>query len=92
MAELLSMAQQFRGLPMKSLIGAPLKAATDANGMMARTQTQFMLSTCFENGGGANSPQASGSKLTPIMVELSRPVIKADGSSGDDAKITLKLP
>ncbi|KZN37899.1 hypothetical protein N480_14240 [Pseudoalteromonas luteoviolacea S2607] len=94
MAGLVSMAQQFSGLPMKSLIGGPLKAATDANGMMARTQTQFMLSTCFENGGGANSPQASGSKLTPIMVEfeLSRPVIKANGSSGDDAKITLKLP
>ncbi|MCF2858375.1 DUF2589 domain-containing protein [Pseudoalteromonas sp. SMS1] len=98
MAGLVSMAQQFSGLPMKSLIGGPLKAATDANGMMARTQTQFMLSTCFENGGGGGGggtpPQSSGGKLTPIMVEfeLSRPVIKADGTNGDDAKITLKLP
>ncbi|KZN37142.1 DUF2589 domain-containing protein [Pseudoalteromonas luteoviolacea] len=101
MAGLVSMAQQFSGLPMKSLIGGPLKAATDANGMMARTQTQFMLSTCFENGGGGggggggnNPPQSSNSKLTPIMVEfeLSRPVITAEGKPGTDAKITLKLP
>ncbi|ESP90859.1 DUF2589 domain-containing protein [Pseudoalteromonas luteoviolacea] len=97
MSGLVSMAQQFSGLPMKSLIGGPLKAATDANGMMARTQTQFMLSTCFENGGGGGgNPPASGSnsKLTPIMVEfaLSRPVIKADGTDGKDATITLKLP
>ncbi|KAF7781039.1 hypothetical protein PRUB_b0130 [Pseudoalteromonas rubra] len=32
---------------MKPLICGPLKAATDANGMMARTQTQFILSACF---------------------------------------------
>ncbi|GLQ73453.1 DUF2589 domain-containing protein [Vibrio penaeicida] len=87
MSGLVSMAQQFGGLPMKSLIGGPLKAATDANGMMARTQTQFMLSTCF-NGGGGNG------QLEPIMVEfiLKRPVIKADGSAGTDAEITLRLP
>lgn len=101
MAGLVSMAQQFSGLPMKSLIGGPLKAATDANGMMARTQTQFMLSTCFENGttsqqSGTTGSGGSGSTgaLKPIMVEfeLSRPVIKSDGSQGADAKISLKLP
>ncbi|KNC65135.1 MULTISPECIES: DUF2589 domain-containing protein [Pseudoalteromonas] len=90
MSGLVSMAQQFSGLPMKSLIGGPLKAATDANGMMARTQTQFMLSTCFDKStGGA---QGSSSQLKPIMVEftLSRPVIK--GTATSEANITLKLP
>ncbi|WP_208856788.1 DUF2589 domain-containing protein [Pseudoalteromonas rubra] len=64
MSGLVSMAQQFSGLPMKSLIGGPLKAATDANGMMARTQTQFMLSTCFDKStGGLRGVQVSSSQL-----------------------------
>ena len=44
---LVSMAQQFSGLPMRSLIGGPLTAAAQANSMMAVTQTKFMMDTCF---------------------------------------------
>jgi len=44
---LLSMAQQFSGLPMEALIGGPLSAAANANAAMAITQTKFMLDTCF---------------------------------------------
>jgi len=44
---LLSMAQEFSGLPMESLIGGPLTAAAKANAAMAVTQTKFMLDTCF---------------------------------------------
>ena len=44
---LASMAQQFSGLPMGDLIGAPLMAAADANHKMAMTQVKFMLDTCF---------------------------------------------
>ena len=44
---LISMAQQFSGLPIKALIGAPLLAAAEANSKMALSQTQFLLSTCF---------------------------------------------
>jgi len=44
---LLSMAQQFSGLPIDSLIGGPLNAAATANAAMALTQTKFMLDTCF---------------------------------------------
>ena len=45
---LVSMAEAFTGLPMEDLIGGPLKAAANANAVMAMTQTQFMLNTCFE--------------------------------------------
>ena len=41
------MAQQFTGLPMDDLIGAPLMAAARANNKMAGTQTKFILDTCF---------------------------------------------
>jgi hypothetical protein len=44
---LLSMAQEFSGLPMEALIGGPLNAAANANAGMAMTQTKFMLDTCF---------------------------------------------
>jgi hypothetical protein len=44
---LLSMAQQFSGLPMDALIGGPLNAAANANASMAVTQTKFLLDTCF---------------------------------------------
>lgn len=91
MSGLLSMAQQFSGLPMKSLIGAPLKAATNANAMMAHTQTQFMLSTCFNDTSEGDDTKK---KLEPIIIEfqMNRSVIKADGSPGDDVSSTFKLP
>lgn len=91
MTALLSMAQQFSGLPIKSLIGAPLKAATDANGMMARTQTQFLLSTCFNSTG-----TAPNQKLEPIMIsfKVTRSVLKADGTAAtpDTATVEFTLP
>jgi hypothetical protein len=71
---LVSMAQQFSGLPMDSLIGAPLKAAAEANSMMAVTFTKFMLDNCFakvsvkvqplEKGAPASAPG-----VTPIVPE-----------------------
>lgn len=70
-----SIASQFSGLPMKALIGSPLKAATDANAMIAHSQTQFLITTCFER------PDPDSPKLRPIMVdfEVSRTVIDKDG-------------
>ncbi|WP_404339062.1 DUF2589 domain-containing protein [Pseudoalteromonas mariniglutinosa] len=89
---LVSMAQQFSGLPMKSLIGAPLNAAADANANMAISQTRFLLETCFQ-------PLTEGDKDSgvrkPIMVklEVSRPVIdEKTGVAKDPATSTLNLP
>lgn len=66
---LVSMAQQFSGLPMDSLIGGPLNAAAKANAAMAMTQTKFMLDTCFNS-----TPPTSGTgagTLSPIMIKMS---------------------
>lgn len=43
-----SIAQQFTGLPMSDLIGGPLMAVSEANGNMAKKQTQFLFDTCFK--------------------------------------------
>lgn len=88
---LISMAQQFSGLPMGSLIGGPLMAACQANQQMALTQVDFLMSTCFEQG----TAKDKGS-YTPIMIdlELTRAVI-TPGTSTPDIKpftSTIKLP
>ena len=67
---LLSMSQQFSGLPMESLIGGPLNAAAKANSAMALTQTMFMLDTCFKKkkiGGSENLPVYN---YEPIMIDM----------------------
>lgn len=75
---LLSMSQQFSGLPMESLIGGPLNAAAKANSAMALTQTKFMLDTCFTRDG-----EGAAAQYLPIMIDmvLTRSVIAmpADG-------------
>ena len=62
-----SIAQQFTGLPMADLIGGPLIAASDANGNMAKRQTEFLFNTCFKQKG-----EGEGANITydPIMIKL----------------------
>lgn len=78
---LVSMAQQFSGLPIKSLIASPLLAGAQANARMAVTQTQFLLSTCFNYNGG---------NYTPIMINmiLSRSIIDEHGKVMDEPATT----
>lgn len=74
---LVSMAQQFTGLPMYNLIGAPLMAAAKANGAMAVTQTKFLIDTCFYPAK-KDSPDADDKddpiksrEYKPVMIEMS---------------------
>ena len=92
---LVSMAQQFTGLPMDALIGGPLNAAAKANAAMAVTQTDFMLNTCFytdPNGSPANTYE-------PIVIDmtLKRGVLTPGASPGDattiqEVETTFSLP
>lgn len=74
--ELVSMAQQFSGLPMDSLIAGPLNAATNANNAMALTQTKFLLDTCFKK-------EDKDENYEPIMIKMSltRGVLTPDGKN-----------
>ena len=87
-SELLSMSQQFSGLPMDSLIGGPLNAAADANGNMAVTQVKFMLGTCFTKvitpaNTSATPPTPEVTNYNPIMINMSltRQIITPVGAS-----------
>lgn len=95
---LVSMAQQFTGLPMGSLIGAPLMAAAKANQQMALTQVDFLMKTCFTQQTGTGGKDA-GTVYQPTMIEmtLTRGVITPGAKAGDPAIIqninsTIKLP
>lgn len=79
---LVSMAQQFTGLPMDSLIGGPLNAAATANAAMALTQTKFLLDTCFTK---PKDPETD--PFTPIMIKmvLTRGVIVPASAGGGGA-------
>lgn len=79
---LVSMAQQFSGLPMNALIGGPLNAAAKANAAMALTQTKFMLDTCF-------SKEQNNGNYKPIMIQmqLERGVLTPEAGSGGSTDI-----
>ena len=82
-SQILSMGQQFSGLPMGALIGGPLQSAAQANAQMAMTQLEFMMTTCFNPSKSGNA-----SAYDPIMIEmtLERGVITPpdpDSVSGD---------
>ncbi len=81
-------AKQFSGLPLKALIGAPLKAATDANGMMARAQADFLLDTCFEKDESAEG------HLKPVMIrfKLERQSINEKGEMLAPLEMDMSLP
>lgn len=75
---LLSMAQQFSGLPMESLIGGPLNAAANANAAMAMTQTKFLLDTCFMKIHKDAAPAITGAPATATTPEkIGTPAIPA---------------
>jgi len=87
-----SIAQQFTGLPMGDLIGGPLMAVAEANGNMAKTQTKFILDTCF------NPKDDKGDIIEPIMIkmEMRRGVLSFDANGKPtttyvDSQINLPL-
>ena len=70
--ELLSMSQQFSGLPMDSLIGGPLNAAATANAAMGMNQVSFMLNTCFNKViTPAEGDTLATTNYNPIMINMS---------------------
>lgn len=95
--QLLSIAQQFSGLPIDTLIGGPLMAAVSANNAMAQSQVNFMLQSCFNQ----NTTTSSGNDqlLEPIMINmiLTRNLIIAPTASNpqptiDVLQTTISLP
>ncbi|ROS05224.1 uncharacterized protein DUF2589 [Sinobacterium caligoides] len=81
MGELVSMAEQFGGLPMDQLIGSPLKAACDAQVTLAAATSDFITNVGFENDKvrmvdfGFTKPENIGGKITNTDYKVSIPFI-----------------
>ncbi len=90
---LLSMAQQFSGLPMKSLIGGPLQAAAEAQQSLAMTQTNYILNTGFSRV--EKDGKLVGYKPITAAIEMSatRPVVDKDGKvTAAPSALTMDFP
>jgi hypothetical protein len=82
--QLLSIAQQFQGLPMEDLIGGPLNSAAKANAAMALSQTSFLMDTCFYKTDGG---------YKPVMIDmvLERSAITPNGEKAEIQTFTTKF-
>ncbi|MBB1150449.1 DUF2589 domain-containing protein [Myroides sp. NP-2] len=85
---LVSMSQQFTGLPMDALIGGPLNAAADANAKMALSQTKFILDTCFVKSGTDSSISYQAILVT---MKLNRSV-RQDEQTTTQVETVFQLP
>lgn len=65
-----SVADNFRGLPMRELISAPLIAAAEAQQQLASTAWDFYQKIAFENNEGGTG----GSKTRILEFEVDRPI------------------
>ena len=79
-SELVSMSDQFKGLPMEDLIGGPLNAAVLANTNMARATADFIKEVGFET---TSEKQADGtvkesSSVRSVSFDFERPGIMYD--------------
>lgn len=83
------MSDQFRGLPMKDLIGGPLQAACDAQVLLAQASTDFI-----KNVGMV--PTEKGKETDPMAVRtvdfsFDRPIQNADGTVSKET-VDLQVP
>ena len=77
-----NVVSKFRGLPMKDLIAAPLKAACDAQVDLADAAYEYMMKTGF------NDPEGKETKL--VKFNLERPVETPEGIT--NTKIEVQAP
>jgi hypothetical protein len=88
MAELINMSDQFKGLPMDSLIGGPLTAACDAQIKLANATADFIKVVGFEPDD--SDPKKLGNTRTALF-KFKRPVELPDTKvpllPGDEQKI-----
>lgn len=86
--ELVSMGDQFKGLPMADLIGGPLKAACDSQIMLAKATADFINTVGFQSDGSGKESsvrtakfmytkmlQEDNGKVTPYKAELNVPLL-----------------
>lgn len=89
MTELVKMSDQFGGLPMGQLIGAPLTAACDAQISLAKATSDFIETVGFEK----DENNLSSVRMVPFSFEKPEQQENADGTVDlVKAKYTVEVP
>lgn len=84
---LVSMQDQFSGLDMGALIGGPLKAACDAQIMMAKATSDFI-----EHVGMDDVDEHGVRKIRTVDFSFARPSTSGDGNGIGMEKVNLSVP
>lgn len=86
-------AEQFRGLPIEQLIGAPLKAASDAQIMLAQSLTQFIeqVGLVPQPKNAPPPPPGTARATQQIGFSMTRPLVKPDGAIKEE-HVELSVP
>ncbi len=82
----MAMGQEFQGLPMEQLIGAPLKAACDANLNLAQTTADFIKTVGFDE---------EGKKIRTAEFSFNRPMVTHDENGNEiikQEKVDIDVP
>jgi hypothetical protein len=90
------MSAEFSGLPMDQLIGAPLKAACDAQTLLARATAEFIRTVGMEPAGDGKDPNKLKARTVDFTFDRPRsnpnPALPAGGGAAQDNAIeTMKL-
>jgi|10_taG_2_1085330.scaffolds.fasta_scaffold09480_4 hypothetical protein len=84
------MSDQFRGLPMKDLIGGPLQAACDAQVLLAQASTDFIKNVGMVPQGKDGDP-TKPLEVRTVDFSFERPTQQQDGSVVQE-KVDLQVP
>jgi hypothetical protein len=85
----MTIAENFRGLPMGDLVGAPLMAACEAQVRLAQATSDFIRNVGFEETTDANGNVISKTRTSSF--NFSRPVQQPDGTWVDEA-VEMNVP
>ena len=90
---LVSMSDQFKGLPMEALIGGPLQAVADSSLQLAKAQATYLMAVGMDQQTDKNGKAVTSGALKPREVDFSmnRPVENEDGTITQE-KIDISVP
>lgn len=91
MSDIVNMSDQFKGLPMADLIGAPLRAACDAQVMLARATADFIKVIGFLPPTDPADPNGNGGTRT-AQFKFKRPVEDPSGTGMAEEEVEIVVP
>ena len=89
MADLVNMADQFKGLPMKDLIGGPLTAVCEAQENLAKSTEQYIRSIGLQETGDGDQKEL---KTRQVDFHFHKPMPSPDGTAITQAQVDISVP